>query len=61
MTKTTNTSSIFKVVAIATLAVLILAAALSYFQGGGSNAQALELAALSQSIPGQAAAALRGD
>jgi twitching motility protein PilJ len=60
MTKTTNTSSIFKVVAIATLAVLILAAALSYFQGGGSNAQAVELAALSQSIPGQAAAALRG-
>jgi len=60
MTKTTDTSSIFKVVAIITAVVLIMAAALSYFQDSDDNSQAVELAALSQSIPGQAAAALRG-
>lgn len=60
MANTSNTSSIFKIVASITAVLLIAAATLSYFQGGGGSSQAAELAALSQAIPAQAAAALNG-
>ena len=60
MAKTTDTSLIFKIVASITALLLIVAAALSYFQGSAGGSQAAELAALSQAIPGQASAALNG-
>jgi twitching motility protein PilJ len=60
MAKKTDTSSTFRVVAISTAVLLLAAAALSYLQGGGTNPQAAELAALSQAIPTQAEAALGG-
>ena len=60
MANTANTSSMFKIVASLTAVLLVAAAALTFFQGAGGNPQAAGLAALSQAIPGQAAAALDG-
>ena len=60
MAKKTNVTSTFRIIAIVSAVVLLAAAALTYLGGGGGGATA-ELAALSQSIPGQARAALRGD
>lgn len=60
MANTAETSSVFRIVAAATAVSLVAAAALTFFQGAGGNAQAVELAALSQAIPNQAGAALQG-
>jgi twitching motility protein PilJ len=60
MANTAETSSMFRIAAATTAVLLIVAAALTFFQGAGGNAQAVELAALSQAIPNQAGAALQG-
>ena len=60
MANTADTSSVFRIVAVMAVVSLLVAAALSFFQGGGGNPQVAELAALSQAIPGQAGAALQG-
>jgi len=60
MANKADTSSIFRIVASLTAVLLIAAAVLAYFQSFGGNAQATELAALSQAIPNQASAALDG-
>jgi len=60
MANTADTSSLFRIVAAVTAVMLIAAAALTYLQSSGGNPQAVELAALSQAIPNQAAAALDG-
>ena len=60
MAKQTNVSSNFRIVAIAAAVMLLLAAALAYFQSGSGGSANAELAALSQAIPGQAQAALNG-
>ena len=61
MANKTDTSSIFRIVAVVTVILLLAAAALTYLQGGGGNGQAAELAALSQSIPSQAGRAIAGE
>ena len=61
MAKKTNVTSTFRIIAIVSAVVLLAAAALTYLGGGGGGGATAELAALSQSIPGQAQAALRGD
>ena len=60
MANKTDTSIIFRIVATVTVVSLLAAAALAYFQGGAGG-QAAELAALSQSIPSQAARAMAGE
>ena len=57
----TDNSSIFRTVAIIAVTLLIAAAALVYFQSGGGNPSAPQLAALSQAIPAQASRAIGGD
>jgi len=59
-TKTDNAST-FKIVAGLISFLLVVAAALVYFQGGNSGSSSAELAALSQAIPSQAARALGGE
>ncbi len=61
MANKTDTSSIFRIVAVVTVISLLAAAVLTYLQGGGGNGQAAELAALSQSIPSQAGRAIAGE
>ncbi len=61
MANKTDTSSIFRIVAVVTAISLLAAAALTYLQGDGGNGQAVELAALSQSIPSQAGRAIAGE
>ena len=61
MANKTDTSSIFRIVAVVTVISLLAAAALTYLQGDGGNGQAAELAALSQSIPSQAGRAIAGE
>ena len=61
MANKTDTSSIFRIVAVVTVISLLATAALTYLQGDGGNGQAAELAALSQSIPSQAARAMAGE
>ena len=61
MAKKNQTSSAFRAVSLATVASLLAAVALAYFQAGGSNPSAPELAALSQAIPAQAGRALAGE
>jgi twitching motility protein PilJ len=61
MANKTDTSSIFRIVAIVTATLLLAAAALTYFQADGGSGQAAELAALSQSIPSQAGRAIAGE
>ena len=60
MANTADTSSTFRIIAVVTVALLIAAAGLTFFQSSGGNPQAAELAALSQAIPNQAGAALNG-
>ena len=61
MAKNTNVTSTFRIIAIVSAVMLLAAAALTYLGGSGGGGAMAELAALSQSIPGQAQAALRGD
>ena len=61
MANKTDTSSIFRNVAVVTVISLLVAAALTYLQDDGGNGQAAELAALSQSIPSQAGRAIAGE
>ncbi len=61
MANKTDTSSIFRIVAIVTATLLLAAAVLTYFQADGGSGQAAELAALSQSIPSQAGRAIAGE
>ncbi len=58
-TKTDNAST-FKIVT-GVIAVFLIATAALVYLGGGGNASAPELAALSQALPGQAARAIGGD
>jgi len=60
MANTKDTSTTFRIVAIAAAVVLIAAAALTFFQGSGGSPQTVGIAALSQAIPSQAADALDG-
>ncbi|MGB5336472.1 MAG: methyl-accepting chemotaxis protein [Woeseiaceae bacterium] len=59
-TKTDNSSAFNSIVGLAVVCLLI-AAALFYFQAGAGSSSATQLAALSQAIPTQAAAAIAGD
>ena len=61
MAKTTDTSTIFRMLAILAAVLLVLAGALIYLQGSGGNPQVAKLAALSQALPAEARAALAGD
>ncbi len=56
-----DTSSTFRTFSIATITLLLAAAALAYLQAGNTNPAAAELAALSQAIPSQAGQALAGN
>ena len=60
MANSADTSSTFRIVAIVTAVALVAAAALTFFQGAGGSPQAAQLAALSQTIPNQAADAVDG-
>jgi twitching motility protein PilJ len=62
MATQTDNASTFKIVAGLTAVLLIIAGALVYLQANtGSDSSSSELAALSQAIPAQAAAALDGE
>ena len=61
MAKKTNTSTLFRSVALVAIALLLAALALLYLRGSGDGSSSAELAALSQSVPVQAGNALRGD
>ncbi len=61
MAKTTDTSTTFRTLALATAALLIGAAALVYLNDGESGGAAGELAALAQALPGQSRLALAGE
>jgi twitching motility protein PilJ len=61
MANKTDISILFRSVAAVTAALLIGAAALMYLQGSGGNGQMVQLAALSQALPGQAGSALAGN
>ncbi len=54
-------STQFRIVALITATLLLMAAALVYLQGVGGNSSAAELAALSQAVPGYAKSALQGE
>jgi len=60
MANNTDTSTIFRIIAVLAAVLLLATGALTYLQSSGSNPQAAELAALSQAIPTQAGAALAG-
>jgi len=60
MANTRDTSTTFRMVAIAAAVLLIAAAVLTFFQGSGGNPQMVGIATLSQAIPSQAADALDG-
>ena len=61
MAKSTDTSTTFRTLALATAALLIGAAALIYLNDGESGGAAGELAALTQALPGQSRSALAGE
>ena len=61
MAKKTDVSSTFRIIAIVAAVSLLLAATLTYLQAGSGGTGTAEIAALSQSIPGQAAAAVGGE
>ena len=61
MAKKTNVTSTFRLIAIVSIVMLLAAAALTYLRSGGDGSSTAEIAALSQSIPSQARAALQGD
>ncbi len=54
-------STQFRITALLTTALLLIAASLVYLQGIGGNSSAAELAALSQAVPGYAKSALQGE
>jgi len=60
MAKKTDTTSVFRIVALLIAVSLLSAMALVYLQGQGGGGSAAELAALSQSIPARSADALAG-
>jgi twitching motility protein PilJ len=60
MANSADTSSTFRIVAIVTAVALVAAAALTFLQGAGGSPQTAQLAALSQTIPNQAADAVDG-
>jgi twitching motility protein PilJ len=60
MANSADTASTFRIVAIVTAVVLVVAAALTFLQGAGGGPQTAQLAALSQTIPNQAANAVDG-
>jgi twitching motility protein PilJ len=60
MAKKTDTTSVFRIVALLAAVFLLGAAALVYLQAQGGGGSAAELAALSQSMPARTAAALSG-
>ncbi len=60
MANTTDNSTLFRIVAIAAAVIVLIAAALVFLRGSGDTSTA-ELAALSQSIPAQAANAIGGE
>jgi len=61
MANKTDTSTIFRLLAVLATVLLIAAGALIYLQGTGGNPQVAQLAALSQALPSQARVALGGD
>ena len=61
MASKTDISTTFRAVAGFAAFLLVIAAAWIYLAGAGANPAAAELAALSQSIPGQSARALAGE
>jgi twitching motility protein PilJ len=61
MANKTDTSSIFRIVTSITVVMLLVAAALTYFQSGSGNPVMAQLAALSQAIPAQASRVLDGE
>ena len=60
MASKTDTTSIFRIVALLIALTLLAAGALVYFQSKGGSGESVELAALSQSIPARTADALAG-
>ena len=61
MATTTDTSTIFRLLALLAAMLLVLAGVLIYLQGSGGNPQIAQLAALSQALPSEARAALAGE
>jgi twitching motility protein PilJ len=60
MAKKTDTTSVFRIVALVIVVSLLSAVALVYLQAQGGGGSTAELAALSQSMPARTAAALSG-
>ena len=60
MANTAKTAATFRILALLAVVLLLVAAALTYFGNGGGRSSA-ELAALSQSVPGLARAAVQGE
>ena len=60
MAKKTDTTSVFRIVALLIVVSLLSAVALVYLQAQGGGGSTAELAALSQSMPARTAAALSG-
>ena len=60
MAKKTDTTNLFRIVALVAALVLLVAAGLVYMQPSGGGAAQTELAALSQAIPVRTASALAG-
>ena len=60
MAKKTDTTNLFRIVALLVALALLAAAALVYLQPSGRGAASAELAALSQAIPVRTANALAG-
>jgi twitching motility protein PilJ len=61
MAKTSDTSTIFRTLAILAAALLVLAAALIFLKGSGGDPRIAQLAALSQALPSEARSAQSGD
>ena len=61
MANTTDTTSLFRLIALFTALVLVAAGGLMYLQSGSGDSDAASLAALSQVLPERARAAARGD
>ena len=61
MANKTDVSTKFRIIALVTTVLLLIAAALIYLQGIGGNSSSAELAALSQAVPGYSKGALRGE
>ena len=61
MANTTDTTSLFRLIALFTALVLVAAGGVMYLQSGSGGADAAKLAALSQVLPERARAAARGE